>query len=76
MKNEVLENLKEWMQLLEHAITNDEAPSDFEKTFCYGNMMFDIAFTSATFIVWFTKSSGETLTETYSINELEAWLEK
>lgn len=75
--NEVIENVVPWIELLENTIHNtQECPSDFENTFCDGNELLEVWFSSEKIKVLYILSSGSIQTMTYDIKEFSDWLEK
>lgn len=74
--NEVLENIIPWMELVENVIFDESvSPNSFEENFCDGNEVIGVWFSSATMRVDFFSTSGAILTTTYTIKELDDWLE-
>lgn len=75
--NTVIEEVKPWLEILENTIfLEDAAPSDFEKTFCAGNELLEVAFSSNSLIVYFLASNGATISDTFTLQEFSDWLDK
>ena len=75
--NEVLEDLIEWMELIENSITMDEeCPSEFEKEFCDGNECLGYWLSSNYMLVKFILSNGNLVYSEYPMLELSNWLDK
>jgi len=74
--NEAVENVKEWVEILENSIYDEKCPSDFEKTFCDGNELLEVWFSSERIQVVYLISSGATVINSFTIDEFSDWLEK
>ena len=75
--NTVIEEVVPWIEVLENAIYDDSvSPNEFENRFCDGNELLSVYFSSESILVQFLLSSGETIMNTFSIRELDAWLEE
>lgn len=75
--NEVIENIVPWLEVLENAIfSDDECPSDFERTFCEGNELISVSFNSGKFEVHYVLSSGQHCVYSFPLEELSKWLDK
>lgn len=73
--NEAIENYREWVEVLENSIFDEKCPSDFEEKFCDGNEMIELWFSSMQFKVSYITSSGATVSNTFSLEELSDWLD-
>ena len=75
--NTVIEEVTPWLEIIENAIFSDlECPNDFEKTFCDGNELYDVFFSSDAFIVYYMLSSGNIVRKDFSMEKLSDWLDK
>jgi hypothetical protein len=75
--NEVIENVVPWIEILENTIHNSqECPSDFEETFCGGNQLLNVWFSSKEMFVVYLLSSGIKDSNTFTIQDFSDWLEK
>lgn len=75
--NEALLNVKEWIEIIENAIYQDpECPSGFEEKFCDGNELISVSFSSSNMHVYYLLSSGETAHNTFTLEQLNTWLEE
>lgn len=73
--NKVIEEFVPWIELLEGVIYDDtESPNEFEKTFCDGNELLNVWFSSETILVEFLLSSGQAVMNSYNLSALDSWL--
>lgn len=74
--NESIENIKEWIELIENVIyTDSNCPTSFEKEFCDGNELTGVSFNSENMIVNYIISSGQHIVNSFKLIELNKWLE-
>lgn len=75
--NTVIEEVTPWLEIIENAIIGDlECPNDFENTFCDGNELYDVFFSSDSFIVYYMLSSGDIVRKDFTMERLSDWLDK
>lgn len=71
-----LEDISAWIELFENVIFDGEnCPSPFENTFCGGNELINVTFSSKKMHVFFVVSSGQTVTDSFPIEEFDKWLD-
>lgn len=71
--NEALENIIPWIELLENTVYNNR--TDFEKTFCYGNELVNLRFSSELIEFTFLAESGSMVIDSCTIEQFNEWLD-